>query len=279
MQYRLNLWPKVESVCAHALLAGGLLYMSIPFMWMVGASFKKQSEIFQAPPTILPDQPVISNYIELFIEFNFLRHFLNSAFLAIVHTLLYLFFCALAGYAFAKYDFRLKNLLFLLLLGSMMVPGYTLFVPLFVLAIRLKLVDSYIGVLLPGIVGAFGIFFMKQNMESVPNELLDAARIDGTTEFGAFWRIARPLARPALAVLAVLAFLNSWNDFVWPLVILRTRELQTLPVILAGMIGLYRMEYGIVMAGSFLSALPVLILFLSMQRSFVQGLTVGALRG
>ena len=279
MQSRLNLWSRLESICAHTFLVGVLLYLSIPFLWMVVASFKKPSEIFRIPPTILPAQPVVRNYVDLFVEFDFPRHFLNSAFLAIVHTLLYLFFCALAGYAFAKYDFRLKNILFLLLLGSMMVPGYTLFVPLFVLAIRLKLGDSYIGVLLPGIVGAFGIFFMKQNMESVPDELLDAARIDGTSEFGAFWRIARPLASPALAVLAVLAFLNSWNDFVWPLVILRTRELQTLPVILAGMIGLYRMEYGIVMAGSFLSALPVLILFLSMQRYFVQGLTVGALRG
>lgn len=274
-----KLWPRIEAVAAHLFLAGALLYMSIPFLWMIGASLKKQSEIFRNPPTFIPDELVFGNYINLFVEFDFLRHFLNSTFLAVVHTLLYLFFCSLAGYAFAKYEFRLKNLLFLLLLGSMMVPGYTLFVPLFVLAIRLKLVDSYIGVLLPGIVGAFGIFFMKQNMESIPDELLDAARIDGTTEFGAFWRVARPLAAPAMAVLAVLAFLNSWNDFVWPLVILRTRELQTLPVILAGMVGTYRMEYGIVMAGSFLSALPVLILFTSMQRNFMQGLTVGALRG
>ena len=151
----------------------------------------------------------------------------------------------------------MKNFLFLVLLGSMMVPLYTIFIPLFVLVIRLGLVNSYAGVIIPGVAGAFGIFFMKQSMEAVPNELLDSARIDGATEFRIYWQIALPLVRPALAVLAVLAFMTSWNDFVWPLVVLRSRELQTLPVVMAGMRNMYRNEHGVVMAASLLSTMPI----------------------
>ena len=141
------------------------------------------------------------------------------------------------------------------------------------------MVDTSVGIILPGLVGAFGIFFMRQNMETIPSELLDAARIDGASEFSTFWRIAIPLTGPALSVLAVLSFLGSWNAYVWPLIIIRTREMQTLPVMLAGLVGLYRMEHGILMAGAFLSAVPVVLLFAALQRYFVQGITVGALRG
>ena len=155
-----------------------------------------------------------------FVDFDFHKHFLNSAFIAVVHTFSHLFLASLAGFAFAKYNFPLKNFLFLVLLGSMMVPLYTIFIPLFVLVIRLGLVNSYAGVIIPGVAGAFGIFFMKQSMEAVPGELLDSARIDGASEFRIYWQIALPLVRPALAVLAVLAFMGSWNDFVWPLVVL-----------------------------------------------------------
>ena len=273
-----TLTRRAQRTIAYGFLFFVLISMATPFVWMISNTFKEQYEIFQLRPTLIPEEPHLRNYIRLFAEFDFARHFLNSAFIAVVHTAAHLFLASLAGFAFAKYNFPLKNFLFLVLLGSMMVPLYTIFIPLFVLVIRLGLVDSYAGVILPGIAGAFGIFFMKQSMEAVPNELLDSARIDGASEFRIYWQIALPLVRPALAVLAVLAFMTSWNDFVWPLVVLRSRELQTLPVVMAGMRNMYRMEHGTVMAASLLSTLPILLLFLVLQKQFVQGLTVGAVK-
>jgi ABC-type glycerol-3-phosphate transport system permease component len=270
----------VQTALLYAFLLVCLVAMAVPFLWMVSGSFKMESEIFRSPPTLIPRRPILANYADLFLERNFLRHFRNSMFLAVTQTLLHVFFCALGGYAFAKYEFRFKNALFLLLLGSMMVPTFTIYVPLFVLVIKLGLIDSYAGVILPGIVSAFGIFLTKQNMESgLPDELLDAARIDGSTEFGTFWRIALPLSRPALAVLAVWSFMASWNGFVWPMIVLRSRELQPVPVILASMVGIYGISYGTVMAGAFLSAVPMIILFVLAQKHFITGLTVGAVRG
>ena len=269
---------RAQRAIAYGFLFFILISMATPFVWMISNTFKEQSEIFQLQPSLIPKEPHLRNYVSLFVDFDFPRHFLNSAFIAVVHTASHLFLASLAGFAFAKYNFPLKNFLFLVLLGSMMVPLYTIFIPLFVLVIRLGLVNSYAGVILPGVAGAFGIFFMKQSMEAVPGELLDSARIDGASEFRIYWQIALPLVRPALAVLAVLAFMGSWNDFVWPLVVLRSQELQTLPVVMAGMVNLYRMEYGVVMAASLLSTMPILLLFLALQKQFVQGLVVGALK-
>ena len=269
---------RAQRTLAYGFLFFILISMATPFVWMLSNTFKEQSEIFQLRPTLIPEEPHLRNYVSLFVDFDFARHFLNSAFIAVIHTASHLFLASLAGFAFAKYTFPLKNFLFMILLGSMMVPLYTIFIPLFVLVIRLGLVNSYAGVILPGVAGAFGIFFMKQSMEAVPGELLDSARIDGASEFRIYLQIALPLVRPALAVLAVLAFMGSWNDFVWPLVVLRSQELQTLPVIMAGMVGMYRMEYGVVMAASLLSTLPIFLLFMALQKQFVQGLTVGAVK-
>jgi len=270
---------KLWTILLYFLLVGVLVALAVPFLWMLSASFKEQSDIFRSPPEIVSDAPTMLNYVRLFVEYNFLRHFRNSVYIGVVQTLLNIFLSALAGFAFAKYAFRLKNFLFLVLLGSMMIPMHTTFVPLFQLAIKLNLVDKFAAVILPGVVGAFGIFFMRQHMESIPDELLDAGRIDGTSEFGAFLRIALPLVRPALMILAVISFINSWNNYVWPMIVIRSREMQPLPVMLAGLVGLYRMEHGILMAGAFLSALPVLLLFSLFQRYFVQGILQGAVRG
>ena len=178
-----TLTRRAQRTIAYGFLFFILISMATPFVWMISNTFKEQSEIFQLRPTLIPEEPHLRNYVSLFVDFDFARHFLNSAFIAVVHTASHLFLASLAGFAFAKYTFPLKNFLFLVLLGSMMVPLYTIFIPLFVLVIRLGLVNSYAGVILPGVAGAFGIFFMKQSMESVPNELLDSARIDGASEF------------------------------------------------------------------------------------------------
>lgn len=270
---------RLEVVAAYAILFVVLVAMATPFVWMISNSFKTNTEIFRLPPSLIPTGPTLENYRMLFHDYDFIRHFANSSIIALIHTGLHLFLASLAGFSFAKYEFRFKRVLFLFMLVSMMVPLYTIFVPLFVLVLRLGLVNSYLGVVLPGIANAFGIFFMKQNIESIPNELLDAARIDGASEFRIYARIVLPLVRPALAVLAVLAFMASWNDFVWPLIVLRSRDIQTLPVIMAGMNGAYRMEYGVIMGASFLSTLPIMVLFIALQRQFIKGLTFGAVRG
>ena len=192
-----TLTRRAQRTIAYGFLFFILISMATPFVWMISNSFKEQSEIFRMRPTLIPDEPHFRNYVSLFVDFDFHKHFLNSAFIAVVHTAAHLFLASLAGFAFAKYNFPLKNFLFLVLLGSMMVPLYTIFIPLFVLVIRLGLVNSYAGVIIPGVAGAFGIFFMKQSMEAVPGELLDSARIDGASEFRIYWQIAlRWCARP-----------------------------------------------------------------------------------
>lgn len=269
----------IATALFYIILVGFLIVLALPFLWMVSASFKQQSEIFRSPPTLVPRAPVLDNYLKIFVEYKFLRHFGNSMYIAAVQTLLNTFLSGLAGFAFAKYQFRLKSGLFMILLGSLMIPVHATFVPLFELAIKLHLVDKFAAVILPGAVGAFNIFFMRQHMQSIPDELLDAARIDGASELAIFLRIAMPLVSPAVVTIAVLSFLNSWNEYIWPLIVLRSRERQPLPVMLAGLVGLYRMEHGVLMAGAFLSVLPIIILFSVFQRYFAQGILEGALRG
>ena len=179
-----TLTRRAQRTIAYGFLFFILISMATPFVWMLSNTIKEQSEIFQLRPTLIPEEPHLRNYISLFVDFDFAHHFLNSAFIAVVHTASHLFLASLAGFAFAKYTFPLKNFLFLVLLGSMMVPLYTIFIPLFVLVIKLGLIDSYGGVIIPGVAGAFGIFFMKQSMESVPGR---------TARFGANrWRLGIP---------------------------------------------------------------------------------------
>ena len=219
-----------------------------------------------------------SNYRNLWKTVPYNRYFINSVFIATASTLLTLFFCSLGGYAFAKYDFRGQKILFGILLASMMVPFQVLLVPLFGLMYDIGWLNSYKAIIIPFSVGAFGVFLMRQFIVSIPSELLDAARIDGCSEFGIYYRVVLPIIKPALGALTIYSFLGSWNGYLWPLIILRDEAKYTLPIGLANLVGIYRQDYGMLMAGTLLSLMPIVILFLAMQREFVQGITLGSVK-
>ena len=219
-----------------------------------------------------------SNYRNLWKTVPYSRYFVNSVFIATASTLLTLFFCSLGGYAFAKYQFRGQKILFGILLASMMVPFQVLLVPLFGLMYDIGWLNSYKAIIIPFSVGAFGVFLMRQFIVTIPSELLDAARIDGCSEFGIYYRIVLPIIKPALGALTIYSFLGSWNGYLWPLIILRDEVKYTLPIGLANLVGIYRQDYGMLMAGTLLSLMPIVILFLAMQREFVQGITLGSVK-
>ena len=219
-----------------------------------------------------------SNYRNLWKTVPYNRYFINSVFIATASTLLTLFFCSLGGYAFAKYQFRGQKILFGILLASMMVPFQVLLVPLFGLMYDIGWLNSYKAIIIPFSVGAFGVFLMRQFIVTIPSELLDAARIDGCSEFGIYYRIVLPIIKPALGALTIYSFLGSWNGYLWPLIILRDEAKYTLPIGLANLVGIYRQDYGMLMAGTLLSLMPIVILFLAMQREFVQGITLGSVK-
>jgi len=264
------------------LVAGGVLSV-LPFLWTISASFKNPTEMFRYPPSLIPPMWRFSNYMDLFSleRVHFARWYLNSSLVALSSVVLSLFFSSLGGFGFAKYEFRFRKPLFAILLGSMMVPFYTVLIPLFVMMVRIRWVDTYRGLIVPFSAGAFGVFLMRQYMMSIPDDLMDAARIDGAAEFRIYYQIFLPLSKPALATLAILGFMNSWNSFTWPLIILKSPEKFTLPLGMANLLGTWMGErlWGPVMAGAVLSVLPVLILFVLMQRQFIAGMTAGAVRG
>jgi ABC-type glycerol-3-phosphate transport system permease component len=258
------------------------LFSLLPYLWAFSSSFKTLTEIFHYPPQFLPTQFDLTNYINLFSKQFFPRWFLNSVFLATTSTALVLFFCSMAGFAFAKYSFPLKNLLFTVVMGSLMIPFQLIMTPLYAEMNALKWLNTYWALLVPWIAPAYGIFLLRQYMITIPTELLDAARIDGCSEFRIYGQIVLPLARPALGALAIFQFMNSWNSFLWPLIVLRELRLYPLPLGLATLLGnvvAESVDYGMVMAGAFLTALPIILVFLLMQRQFISGLTLGSVKG
>jgi multiple sugar transport system permease protein len=259
----------------HVVLIIGLIVMILPFVWMVLGSFKTTAELRSLPPTWIPENPTLQNYRDLFERLNFPRYFFNSTVVAAAVTAGNLVFGSMLGYALAKLDFPGKRILFLLVLGTLMVPGIVTFVPLFVLVSNLGLVNTHPGLILPFLAGPFGVFLMRQFIMGIPDELLDAARVDGAGEYFIFARIVLPLCGPALATLGILTFLASWNNFLWPLVVATTEDLYTLPVALALFaIGQHQTNFGLLMAGALVVVLPVLIIFVILQRYFTQGIAM-----
>jgi len=267
-------------VGVYLLLICGVVVTGMPFVWEFSSSLKLNSEIFSYPLTLIPRNFTFSNYVRLVSgeQIPFLRQLLNSCIVSASFTALALFICSMVGYGFAKFQFRLKGPLFIMVLITMMVPQQVLLVPLFLLMNRFHWLNTYLAVTIPGAFNAFGVFFMRQIMVSIPDELIDSARIDGASEFGIYWKIVLPLSSTGMAVLAIILFLTSWNDYLWPLIALRTEEMFTLPVGLATLLGLYKVEYGMIMAGGFLATLPVIALFISRHRQFITGMTSGAFK-
>lgn len=266
-------------VLAYLVLGLGLIVVTSPFMWMALSSVKGEGEIRRVPPTWWPEAPTLDNFRELFDRLDFAQFFTNSAVVAIVVTLGNLIFCSMLGYALAKFEFAGRKALFWLVLGTLMIPGMVTLVPLFVLVANMGMVNTYMGLILPFLAAPFGVFLMRQFFLAMPDELIDAARVDGAGEFRIFYKIVMPLARPALAVLAILTFLGSWNSFLWPLVVATTEDKYTLPVALAlYSTGQNQTDYGLLLAGAVVVVVPVLVVFLLLQRYFVQGVTMTGIK-
>lgn len=249
-----------------------------PFLYMIFSAFKPNAEIFGTPLTFWPVHPTFVNMQTLIANFPFIRWTMNTAVVAICSTLGSVLLSSLAGYAFAKYEFRFKRALFVLMLVTVLIPGQVLLVPQFQIIRFLHWFDTFAALIIPGLVGAFGIILMRQYTLSVPNELLDAARVDGASEFGIWWRIVLPLVRPGLAVLAILAFTGSWNSFLWPLIVTTTTNMFVINLGIASLVGPYDYQYGILLSGAVLSSVPIIIMFFIFQRQFIEGLTQGGVK-
>jgi multiple sugar transport system permease protein len=270
---------RTAKIVLYAILALGLLVVVGPFIWMALSSFKPEAEIRASPPTWWPQAWTMANYHDLFSRLDFPRYFTNSVIVAVLVTVGNLLFCSLLGYALAKLDFPGRKALFLTVLGMLMVPGMVLFVPQFVLISNMGLANSYAGLALPFLAAPFGVFLMRQFLLSIPDDLLEAARVDGAGEWRIFWQVVLPLCRPALATLGILTFLTSWNNFLWPLVVATTADKYTLPVALALFsVGQNRTDFGLLLAGAVVVVLPVLIVFLVLQRHFMRGIATTGLK-
>lgn len=276
MRVRRATLVKAASYLALAAISALMLF---PFAWMLASSFKPFTEIF-AGRSFLPVQPTLANYASLFQQSDALRKVWNSLYIAALYTALAVFLCAMGGYAFAKFRFPGRGVLFGFLLATMAVPFAVTMVPLFIMMRNwFHWIDTPWPLIVPWAANAFGIFFMRQYMLSVPDDMLDAARVDGASELRIFLRIVLPVSRPGLASLAILFFVLKWNDFLWPLAVLRSDEVQTVPVMLNSLQGPPgRTAFDVLMAGSVVSVLPMLLLFLLLQRHLVVGLTAGAVR-
>ncbi|HEV8633953.1 MAG TPA: carbohydrate ABC transporter permease [Chloroflexota bacterium] len=261
------------------LIAVGLIIV-FPFYWMIIASTRTTADLLSYPPYITPGDQLIANLQQLFATLPVLRAFFNSLFIATTHTLLVLFFCSLAGFGFAKYEFPGRDRLFVLLLATMMIPGAISLVPWYIMMSTFGWVNDYRALIIPGIANAFGIFYLRQYIAgSIPDEMLQAARIDGASDFGMYWRIVLPLIRPGLGTLALLTFLQSWNDFILPLIILKDLQMFTLPVIISLLQNQFGRDLVLVVTGATLSTVPIIAVFVLMSRQFISGLTAGALKG
>jgi len=278
-----NSWVRTRRIgsisLTNAILLFGVFITAVPFLYMISSSLKPQYEIFTFPIQWLPKKVEWGNYVKLFTETLFPRWFLNTAIVALGRTFLSLLLCTLAGFAFAKYEFPLKRFLFIFIIASFTLPFEVLLVPLYTMMIKFGWLNSYGVLIVPFAANAFGIFLARQYALALPTELMEAARIDGASELGIFFRIALPNLRPALAVMGIIFFQGAWNDFLWPLIVLNDSKMYVVNLALPTLRGPYGNQYGLVLAGAVLSVLPMIVIFFAMQRYFIEGIMAGALKG
>ncbi len=251
-----------------------------PLYWMVTTALKPPTAVMSLPPEWIPTHISLNNFSEAFGTSPVLRWTTNSLVMAVSVTAFQLLFASMAGYGFAKKRFPGREVLFWLYVSSMMIPGFALLIPLYTLMARFGLVDTYLGLIAPGLSAPFGVFLMRQFMQTLPSELIDAGKIDGCCELGVFWRIILPLSKPGLAVLGIFVFMGQWSAFLWPLVITNTNEMRTLMVGFATLANReLRVNYGALMAAATYIALPMLVVFFAFQRYFLRGITIGGVKG
>jgi multiple sugar transport system permease protein len=269
---------RLGNLAAYFILIVVAVTMFLPFLWMISTAFKPAQETFLYPPTFIPQNFTLSNFSEAWAAAPFGRYYLNSFLVSITVTLSQVFFCSLAGYIFAKLQFWGRETLFILVVAKLMIPIQVLIVPLYLLVIRLNLADTLSGVVLPDLMGAFGIFMLRQFIVSLPGELIDSARLDGCSEFGIYWRIILPLIVPALAVFAIITFIDTWNDFLWPLIVISTPAKRTLPLGLAVFADEYLVQNNLAMAASIIVLVPVLVVFAIFQRRIIDSVALSGLK-
>jgi len=262
----------------YLLLTLGGVVMMFPYLWMISTSLKPRGTWYNM--SLIPEQVSLEHYEQMLSASLLPRWYLNTILISVIATLSVAFFSALTGFVFAKYRFPGRDIMFVAILSTIMIPTEMLIIPWYVGIAQLGWIDTYQGILMPGMLTAFGVFVMRQFMGNIPNELLDAGRIDGVSEFGLFWRICLPLAKPALSVVIIFTFLGNWNDFLWPLIVVNSDNMQTLQV------GLSRLsseetgaDWGGTMSGAALASIPMLIIFMFFQRQIVQGMTLTGLKG
>ncbi len=263
----------------HAVLASGALLTLAPLLWMVSASLMPAGEANTFPPRLVPSVPTLAHYRDLFTRLELMRYFLNSLVIAVSATLVSVLVNSMAGYAFAKLRFGGRERLFQMLLAAIVIPAQVGMLPLFLMLRGMGLVNTTLGVIVPFMAGVFGIFMIRQYALSIPDDLLDAARVDGAGEARIFWTIVLPVLKPILVTLAVFTFLSAWNDFMWPLIVLSDDAKYTLPVALASLSGEHVQDTELMMAGSVLTILPVVILFIALQRAYMRGVMMGSVKG
>jgi multiple sugar transport system permease protein len=268
-----------STIAVNATLIAAAVLTAFPLFWMFSVSFMPAGVASSYPPPLLPDNPTLDNYRVLFARHSAGRYLFNSALVATLATLISLVLNTMAGYAFAKLRFRGRDRIFQGLLGALVIPAQVTMIPLFAIVKALGLVSTYGGVLVPMLASVFGIFLVRQYALSLPDDLLEAARIDGASEARIFWSLVVPLLRPILVTLAILTFLATWNDFMWPLIVLTDQKLHTLPVALAGLSRERVQDNEMMMAGAVITILPVLALFLALQRYYIAGILAGGVKG
>jgi multiple sugar transport system permease protein len=249
-----------------------------PLVWMVSASFMPTGQSSAFPPPFLPKTVTLEHYASLFTRLNLARYLFNSAFLSIAVTVISLFVNSMAGYAFAKYRFKGRDPLLKILIASMVIPSQVTMLPLFLMLNKLGVINTYIGVIIPGMASVFGIFLIRQFAMSVPDSLIEAARIDGAGDFRIYWSLVLPLCKPVLITLAIFTFMGTWNDFLWPLIVMTDDSMYTLPVAIANLSLEHVQDTELMMAGSVMTIAPVLILFAAVQKYYISGIMAGAVK-
>ena len=269
----------LPTLLLYSLLIPGLLLALTPLWWMIAASLMPPGEANSIPPRLWPSTVTLEHYAALFTRLELARYLLNSTLLAGAVTGISLLINSMAGYAFAKFRFRGRDRLFQGLLAALVIPAQVAMLPLFLLLKQFGLINTYWGVLIPGMASIFGIFLIRQYLLAIPDSLLDAARMDGAGEFRIYWSLILPLCRPILVTLAIFTFMGTWNDFMWPLIVLTDSSLYTLPVALANLLGEHVQDTELMMAGSVLTVLPVMLLFVALQKYYIAGIMLGGMKG
>lgn len=267
---KITQWSGVKYILIYGVLGAIALIMLFPLLWLISTAFKSPSEnIFQFPPQFFPTQPTFDNFIKVWQTNPFAQYLFNSTLVAGLTVILNLLFCALAAYPLARLEFKGRNIIFAIIVSTIMIPFQIVMIPLYILTVQLGLKNSYLGIIFPSLASAFGIFLLRQAFQGVPKELEEAARMDGCSELGIWWFVMLPAIRPALVTLAIFTFIGSWSDFLWPLIVIDQPEYYTLPLGVARLAGTFSLDWRLIAAGSVISIAPILLLFIILQKYIV----------